>query len=133
MRDYTTPAGNEEKRPFTINGTIFECVPALKADALRTLFGALCGDENGRISYDDHLKGFFAIVMEPAEMERFEAFFNEPDNIVHINLLYQIAQDLFEDYAGVPFVERFNSLATRLTAGKSSTDASDSAEGDSKR
>lgn len=128
MKEYSTPAFNDKARPFAINGVRFECKPVVKADALSGMFLALVGDEKGRINYDDALKGFFEAVMESDWFTAFEAFILDVDNIVHTKLLYQIAQDLFGEYSGVPFVERFASLASQSNDSESSTDDSSSKE-----
>lgn len=129
MRDYRTPAANTEPRPFSINDTIFECVPVLKADQLAKVFTPLLGDETGQIRYEEGaLRDFFEEVMEPESFARFDTFVKDDDNIVHIKLLYQVAMDLFEDYSGRPFVEQVRLLSSRLNGSQSSLDASPSPE-----
>lgn len=128
MKTYTTPAGNTDPRPFKINDTVFKGVPSVPATKLPELFIALCGDAKGQIQWDDHLLPFFRTVMESKEVTRFESFIKDEDNIVRLDLLYTIAQDLYEDYAGRPFKEHYSSLESRLTDGQRSADGSPSKE-----
>lgn len=125
---YTTPAGNTKPRKFTINDTDFFGVPQVQGDDLRELFLRLMGDDEGNVKWDDHIKPFFAKVMEPEQMAKFEAFTADQDNIVHLHLLYQIAKDLYEEYAGVPFGGLLASLASRLSDGKNLPEGSPSPE-----
>lgn len=98
---YTTPAGRKEPRDFTINEEKFLCLPSVKGSLLPDLWGLLEGDDGGSVSRES-LMEFFTRVMDEKEIERFRAYVEDVDNIVHAQLLLEVAMDLLAEYAGRP-------------------------------
>lgn len=125
MKDYKTPAGNTKPITFRINGTPFKCRPTFKGSQLQEIFTPLLGD-NGQVAFDPHLKGFFSKVMEQSEFSRFVDYCDDADNIVRVELVFEIAKDIFSEYSGAPFDEQLSSLMQLVSAGVSSTDDSPS-------
>lgn len=105
---------------FELNDQTFHCRPALQGAVLLE-FVARADSESGG-AQAGALYDFFKDCMEEAEYERFRAYLNQPDLIIEMTTIGEIASWLVEEYTARPTLRSENSGSGPSSAGPTSTD-----------
>ena len=114
-----TKISDFEPLTFSINGTRFEAVPAVQGSVLLEFVAAADSESGG--SAASALYKFFEDVMEPGEYARFQKVLKDPDVIIDMELIGEIAGWLVEEYSARPTRRPESSAAGQEVTGPSST------------
>lgn len=93
---FTTDSPPQDPITFTIDGESFDCLPWLPGGQFLR-FSRLMASTNP-LDSAVLVEDFFAVVMEPAEHERFTKFINDPSRYVQSKLLADLFLALWVKY-----------------------------------
>lgn len=85
---------------FELNDQTFVCKPALQGAVLLEFVSNADSESGG--AQAGALYKFFQDCMEPAEYERFQAYLNQPNLIIEMTTIGEIASWLIEEYTARP-------------------------------
>lgn len=89
-----------EPLTFSLNGQKFEAVPAIQGSTLLEFVASADGESGGAAA--TALYKFFEDVMEPDQYQRFQAVLKDPEVIIDMELIGEIAGWLVEEYTSRP-------------------------------
>lgn len=104
---------------FELNDETFHCVSAIQGAVLLEFVARADGDSGGAAA--NALYGFFEDVMDESEYKRFREYLKNPDLIIDLETIGEIAAWLVEEYSARPTVEPASSPNGRSTSGQRST------------
>jgi len=85
---------------FDLNDQTFKCKPALQGAVLLEFVAKVDGDSGGAAA--NALYGFFKDAMEEDEYQRFRDYLKQPDLIIEMSTIGEIASWLVEEYTNRP-------------------------------
>lgn len=105
---------------FELNGTSFECLPAIQGSVLLE-FVRDAGGEDGADSAKA-LYNFLQSAMPEEEYNKLQGVLHDPNVIIDITLIGEIVSWLVEEYSERPTMQPEDSSNGQLTSGTTSTD-----------
>lgn len=118
-KDFGSEAVPSEPITFTVNGETFTAIPAIQG-AFLLHFVNQAGGSDG-IHAAEALMEFYARVLTPESLERFNAMCSSPDKIVSMTTLSEIVGWLVEEYTKRPTQGSSSSAPGPSTDGLMST------------
>ena len=100
FRDFGSGNNITEPLSFKIYDQEFNCRPALQGKVLLEM--AVAGNVDDTSAAAKIVDTFFAKALLPESLERFNALLSDPDKIVTVEMLGEIAGWLTEQYSGRP-------------------------------
>jgi hypothetical protein len=124
FKDFGKTTAIEEYPPlgFSLNGEEFSCRPALPGTALLDFVRRADSDSGGTAA--EAIVEFLEESLEGDDRDRFSAMIRDPDQIVDVETLGEIAGWIVEQYTSRPTKPRSRPASGRSTAGRGSTDIS---------
>jgi hypothetical protein len=92
--------GDYEPITFSLNNQEFTAKPAIQGSTLLEFVASADGDSGGAMA--NALYTFFKDVMTPEEYDRFMVLLKDPEVIIDMELIGEIAAWLVEEYSGRP-------------------------------
>lgn len=117
--------GDYEPVEFDLNDQHFVCKPALQGAKLLEFVAKADGDSGGEAA--GALYGLFEDVMVPEEYARFKAYLDQPDLIIEMDTIAEIAAWLIEEYTSRPTQRSESSAPGPSSAGPTSMELPSSA------
>jgi hypothetical protein len=119
-KDFSGGTKIEDFEPltFTLNGQKFECVPAIQGSVLLEFVAAADGESGGAAA--NALYKFFRDTMTREEYERFDLMLKDPEVIIDMETIGEIAGWLVEEYTARPTRRPVSSVGGPSTSGPSS-------------
>lgn len=114
------PITDFEPVEFQLNDQTFTCKPALQGAVLLEFVSHADSESGG--AQAGALYGLFEDCMEPKEYERFRAYLNQPDLIIEMTTIGDIASWLVEEYTARPTQQPENSASGLQNPGPMSTE-----------
>lgn len=108
-----------EPLSFSLNKQTFHCKPAIQGSVLLEFVARADSDNGGQAA--GALYKFFEDCMDAAEYERFIAVLNDPNVIIGMDLIGEIAGYLVEEYVARPTQQPESSVPGQTTSGPMST------------
>ena len=123
-RDFgkTKTMSDYEPLAFSLEGQEFECRPAINGATLLKFVADADSNEGGRSA--TALLDFFSRALKSEDAERFKALIDDPDTLIQIETIGEIAAWLVEQYTDRPTQEPSNSSSGSGRTGRKSTAAS---------
>lgn len=127
-KDFGKTQGIDEFPPlgFALNGEEFACRPALPGTTLLDFVRRADSDSGGMAA--EAIVQFLEDSLDDPDRQRFVTMINDPDQIVEVETLGEIAGWIVEQYTSRPTKPRSRSANGRSTAGRGSTDISSDEE-----
>ena len=122
----TTPIDEFPPLGFALNGEEFTCRPAMSGASLLDFVRRADSDSGGMAA--EAIVDFLSMSMEEDDAARFDAMIKDPDQIVEVETLGEIAGWLVEQYTARPTKARSRSASGRSNGGRTSTDTSSDEE-----
>lgn len=107
---------------FALNGEEFSCKQAMSGAALLDFVRRADGDSGGMAA--EAIIQFLNSSLEEDDAARFDTMIKDPDQIVQVETLGEIAGWLVEQYTTRPTKARTRSASGRSNGGRTSTDTS---------
>ena len=128
FRDFGTTQTLDEFPPlgFKLNEEEFSCKQAMSGAALLDFVRRADSDSGGMAA--EAIIQFLNMSLEEDDAARFDAMIKDPDRIVEVETLGEIAGWLVEQYTTRPTRARSRSANGRSSAGRGSTDTSSEEE-----
>lgn len=120
-RDFGSTKSLQEYEPlsFTLEGEEYYCRPALAGATLLKFVKEADSGDGGRSA--DALLGLFEKILYPDDFDRFQKLWDDPDRIVDITTLGEIASWVVGEYTNRPTQASSNSSDGREITGPGST------------
>jgi hypothetical protein len=128
FKDFGKTQSVEDYEPlgFSLNGEEFQCRPALPGAMLLDFVRKADAESGGAAA--EAIIQFMEEALEEPDQERFTAMIRDPDIIVEVETLGEIAGWIVEQYTSRPTKPRSRSAAGRKKIGSGSTDTSSDEE-----
>lgn len=128
FKDFGKTQTLDEYEPlgFSLNGEDFQCRPALPGAQLLDFVRRADAESGGAAA--EAIVEFLEDSLEEADRERFTTMIRDPDVIVEVETLGEIAGWIVEQYTNRPTKPRSRSVAGRTKTGRGSTDTSSEEE-----
>jgi hypothetical protein len=122
-KDFGAVATTADYEPlsFTLDGEEYWCKPAINGAVLLRFVREADSDSGGQSA--GALLGLFEKVLLPEDNEKFAKVIDDPEKIIDINILGEIAAWVVEQYTQRPTKARSGSSRGRTTRGSGSTDS----------
>jgi len=102
FRDFGGGNAITEPISFKLHNEEFNCRPSLQGKVLLEMAAAAQGTENDTAAAASMIDSFFSKALLPESLERFNNLLNDPEKIVTVETLGEIAGWLTEQYSGRP-------------------------------
>lgn len=121
-KDFSGGTKIEDFEPltFSLNGETFTCVPAIQGTVLLEFVAAADSQDGGAAA--TALYQFFKDCMSASEYERFDRVLKNPEVIIDMETIGEIAGWLVEEYTQRPTRQPATSASGQLTSGPTSTE-----------
>ena len=128
FKDFGKTTAIEDFPPlgFALNGEEFTCKQAMSGAMLLDFVRRADSDSGGMAA--EAIIDFLNMAMEEDDATRFDAMIKDPEQIVEVETLGEIAGWLVEQYTTRPTKARSRSASGRSNGGRTSTDTSSEEE-----
>lgn len=128
FKDFGKTTSIEEFPPlgFALNGEEFTCKQAMSGAVLLDFVRRADSNSGGMAA--EAIIDFLSMAMEDEDATRFDAMIKDPERIVEVETLGEIAGWLVEQYTTRPTKARSRSASGRSNGGRTSTDTSSEEE-----
>jgi hypothetical protein len=124
FKDFGSTTSIDEYAPlgFALNGEEFVCRPAMSGASLLDFVRRADSEHGGMAA--EAIVDFLHNSLDGDDADRFDALVKDPDRIVQVETLGDIAGWLVEQYTARPTKARSRSASGRSNGGRTSTDTS---------
>lgn len=128
FKDFGKTTAIDEFPPlgFALNGEEFACKQAMSGAVLLDFVRRADSNSGGMAA--EAIIDFLSMAMEEEDAARFDALIKDPEHIVEVETLGEIAGWLVEQYTTRPTKARSRSASGRSNGGRTSTDTSSDEE-----